>query len=129
MYRVRRRRTRGEAQVEDVNWDPKPGQTKGDPLLARAAAVYDVATDELTLSHEDVERMLRERTLRSTDLIFIGDVWTTLADSIPFAEAALPAAKREARVRWLIGAGTLGLIALVYALILWLRLSWRADWR
>jgi hypothetical protein len=57
--------------------------------------VPEVVAEEVRLSAEEVELRLSERWLRSTDLVLILGTWTTLADSLPFAEIARPFARRE----------------------------------
>lgn len=80
-------------------------------------AVHEVSTDELSLSHEEVIQSLSDRSLRSTDLIWVGGGWTTIAESAPFGEIAEPYARRERRVRNARDAFVfLGLIALYFAI-------------
>ena len=62
-------------------------------------AVHQVNSQDLRLSSDDVVRLLERRELNSTDLVVVDGTWTTLADSMPFSEAAEPYARKERRVR------------------------------
>ena len=62
-------------------------------------AVHEVNSQDLRLSSDEVVTLLERRELRSTDLIVVDGTWTTLADSMPFSEAAEPYARKERMVR------------------------------
>lgn len=64
----------------------------------------EVVAEQLRLSADEVASRLAQKWLRSTDLVLIGGVWTTLADAIPFAELAQPFARRERLLQLLKGA-------------------------
>jgi hypothetical protein len=89
--------------------------------------VSEVATDEVRLTAEAIVDRLNDRWLRSTDLIFVDGGWTTIADSMPFAEVAAPFARRERVVRTTRNAVVyLGFIAVFVALkaaYVWLLVS------
>jgi hypothetical protein len=89
-----------------------------------AGAVYDVSAEELRLTSREVVQWLDGRNLRTTDLVMIDGTWTTIAESIPFYEAAEPHAKRERRIRNLKSALLLFLslaaFAAVFAFRMWL---------
>jgi hypothetical protein len=54
----------------------------------RAGAVFDVKASEATLNEAQVVDALRRGHLRSTDLVQVDGVWSTLADSMPFGDEA-----------------------------------------
>lgn len=78
-----------------------PVVSKSDDFLpAFDGPVFDVDANELSLEEKDVEAMLARDELRSTDLVKFDGGWMSLLDAPPFAEAAIPNAKRESRARW-----------------------------
>jgi hypothetical protein len=49
---------------------------------------YDVASVDMTLSTKEIQQMLADADLKSTDLILQGDAWIPLENSMHFAETA-----------------------------------------
>ncbi|MDX2009862.1 MAG: hypothetical protein SFW67_06725, partial [Myxococcaceae bacterium] len=68
----------------------------------------------------EVERGLRDGSSRSTDLVHFDGQWVSLADSIPFADAAVAPARREARARFLMGALLFAALVALMALRFWI---------
>lgn len=64
-------------------------------LSDHAGAVYDVDADEAVMQQAEVVAALRSGELRSSDLVNIDGVWTTLLDSPPFGEVAETRAGRD----------------------------------
>lgn len=93
--------------------------------LARGLAeqVGDVAADQRALTTDEVERGLGDGTIRSTDLVHFDGQWVSLADSIPFADAAVAPARREARGRFFKSALLFGVVVAIFALQFWLRME------
>lgn len=89
--------------------------SSNDFIPAFGTAVFDVDANEFSLEERDVEAMLARSELRSSDLVKFDDVWMSLLDAPPFAEAAIPAAKREARARWAKGTIPFLLLLALYA--------------
>lgn len=107
---IRRVRGRGLRRPADL-----PPWRSGEPVVLTEEV--DSETDALT--REEIARGLRERSLRSTDLVFEHDAWCTLASSLSFGEAARPAARHEAALRFLGGLALLALCASLMVLRLW----------
>lgn len=66
----------------------------------QAGAVFDIASDDLSLDEADIARMLEQGELRSTDLVQFEGRWVSLVDAPPFGDAAEVAQRREQRVRF-----------------------------
>ena len=62
-------------------------------------SVHEVDSQDLRLSRDEVVSWLAEGALHSTDLVLFEGTWTTIADSMPFCEAAEPYARKEQRLR------------------------------
>lgn len=65
----------------------------------QAGAVFDVASDDLSLEEADITRMLEQGALSSTDLVHFEGRWVSLVDAPPFGDAAEVAQRREQRAR------------------------------
>jgi hypothetical protein len=82
--------------------DSRPFPGRGDfagRVERMDGAVHEVNSEDLRLSSDEVVGRLAGGELRSTDLVAFDGTWTTLADSLQFADAAEPYARRERRAR------------------------------
>lgn len=64
------------------------GVSSSGSMSDRAGAVFDVKASDASLTDEQVVQALRRGQLRSTDLVQVDGVWSTLADSLPFGDEA-----------------------------------------
>lgn len=112
LYLIRRLNLASE--VRDPRWAPRGFLAS---IHASVGAGFsEIDAREVTLSGDEVTERLASRHLRSTDLVKIGGLWTTLAESRPFAEVAAPFQRRERFLSGLLYASVL--FALLSALFL-----------
>ncbi len=85
-------------------------------------ALFTVAERRVTMTAYDVDESLRSGALRTTDLIELEGRWISLAEAIPFIDAAEVALRREQRRAFGVAAGRalLATLLTVIAFRLWL---------
>jgi hypothetical protein len=86
-YRVRHLSTVGPGTI-DLRGDPNMLDGRAQWMSAEAGRVFDIQSEELELSEDEVIASLRSGRLKSTDLVHENDTWVPLADSVVFAGTA-----------------------------------------